>query len=163
MKGHDNMNMEELLQAAEAIRLFQGTPQQDTGKALTDTITKVAVAICTAGVLWLVSSVNTLQKDFTEMNVKQTISDKTLEKLIAFTDQPRFTAESFQGAIQPLVQRVEQNANEISLKRSWVSKIEPVVMSNQRELEFLKKDILDMKRSLGTIESRLLGGGKTND
>ena len=97
--------------------LMQKTERPQTN--LGDNIMKIAVTICTAGILWLVTSVSALQNQMTSITVKHSVTERSLERLDRFTQEPRFTVDDFRSNLAPVKQRVERHSELLSSRQTW--------------------------------------------
>ena len=115
-------------------------PESSNDKAsVVDSVVKVLVTISTAGILWLLTSVSTMQTDIATLSTQQQKTMLNMKKLERFTEQPRFTHDNFQQAIAPIQQTSFRNEQELASRRPWIKSIEDEVRSLRVELESLKQ------------------------
>jgi predicted P-loop ATPase/GTPase len=101
----------------EMMTLFQ--KNQRPHNQMSDNIMKIAVTICTAGILWLVTSVSALQNQMTAITIKHSVTEKSLARLDDYTQEPRFTAEDFHSYLEPIKQKVDRHNDILSARQSW--------------------------------------------
>ncbi len=116
--------MSESAQYRDAEMMFEMMALLQKGQrppsTISDNIMKIAVTICTAGILWLVTSVSALQNQMTEITVKHSVTEKALERLDLFTQKPRFTADDFRSNLAPVKQKVERHSEQLSARQTWM-------------------------------------------
>ena len=101
----------------EMVTLLQ--KNQRPANQLSDNIMKIAVTICTAGILWLVTSVSALQNQMTAITIKHSVTEKSLARLDEYTQEPRFTAEDFRSHLEPIKQKVDYHTEILSARQLW--------------------------------------------
>lgn len=144
----ENMDFDQMLKAAEAMKAFQAAnPQSNESKTLFDSLTKIAVAICTAGILWLVASVAEVQNEMTKLNVQQHQTEKTLDGLQVFSQKPRFTIEDYHSAIAPIQQTVTRHNVELADRKEWGSRLTRL----ENRYEIINEQLADITQELKTL------------
>lgn len=118
----DHPAYDSLLQSIQLLHAIH--PPKPSWFGVADMVMKIAVAICTAGILWLVTSVSDLQNQMTALTIKQSVTEKALARLDAFTQQPRFTYEDFQSRLAPIAQKVEHHQELLAERHAWVQNAE---------------------------------------
>ena len=116
------MSVDEFARIVESLALNKAVPQQVglTNGGVSDVLTKVAVAVCTAGIMWLITSVSGLQNQMTAIQIAAEQRDKSIDRLEQFAAKPRFTADDFMAHIAPLKQTVEFNDNRLNERRDVI-------------------------------------------
>lgn len=99
------MSQSEIDRIAEAVKALEKDRKSDTMK-LSEVIFKFISTASLALVMWVLSTVNAMQKDIIQLSSDAQYMRQSLEKLDKFTEQPRFTQENFDLRITPLVSAI---------------------------------------------------------
>lgn len=111
-----------------------------------DIFSKIGLAICTSGILWLISSVSSLQNDNGVLSVKIEAALADINRIKTdFSEQNKeiFSERDFSAQITPLVQRLDFYTNQITNAVS--------------QLDSIKNKQLEYSTRLNHIEERLNG------
>lgn len=164
-KQSHNVDLAELAQAAEVMKMFQAaTPPQPglTGEVLGNSIIKILVAVCTAAVLWTANSVNTNTQTISEMQVESRVwrkgIDQDIAKLKNFSDQPRYTREMdiAQDAadLAPVQQMLNRHESELGSRGEWMSGIERRMSAIEFKYESILSKLTEINTNLESIKEK---------
>jgi biopolymer transport protein ExbB/TolQ len=149
----------QLVEFLSELKALEQAKKHDKGY-LMDTLMKVSVAICTAGILWLIASVATLNTKFATMEVTQSLSqqslDKRLEGLEGKANSPQFTMDTFSQKIAPYTQ-IQQNHTEIlnetkigiNSLENRLTKTENSTQRNGEKLSEISESLKEIKNLIG--------------
>lgn len=118
----------------ELLNIKQPRPKKDTSELL-ESLTKIAVAVCTAGIIWLITTVNNLQQDVNTTKIHTEFITQTNNELKervenlqgqfhSFSKKPRFSHDDFVLEIKPLNQTVDRHTDSISKLEEKLNNIE---------------------------------------
>lgn len=124
-------------------------------KTMGEMFMRISMTVCAAGIIGIFTMIFGMKYDL-QANILETkhLTEEFKDykvKSDAILSQPKFSKEDFSTAIQPMIQKIDLNTNEIALKRSWAARIEPVVFSNERDIKTVKDDIADIKSLLNEL------------
>ncbi len=139
-----------MLQYVELMQALQ--PQnKSTTLGIADVVMKIAVAICTAGIVWLVTSVSDLQNQMTALTIKQSVTEKAIGQLDHYTQQPRFTHDDFLTSVAPMEQKVERHNAIISNHQSWISSTDNRLAKLESRLDTVLEKLDDMSSDIKVL------------
>ena len=101
-----------------------------------DNLMKFATALCTAGVLWLITSVSTMKTDQAVMQTQMTVMANQITTVESNT-KDRFTREDFIREKQSLVDRVDVAVSEMANRKVWMDQTEKRITQIESEIEHL--------------------------
>lgn len=124
-------------------------------KTMGEMAMRIGITVCAAGIIGIFAMIFGMKYDL-QANILETkhLTEEFKDYKVKSDEllaQPKFSKEDFGTAIQPLVQKVDANTSEISLKRSWATRIEPIVYSNERDVKSVKNDLADIKSLLNDL------------
>ena len=115
--------------------------QDRTSNGILDALMKVAVAVCTAGVLWLLSTTATVNTNVATMQVQQKTLAEDIGELREAAKLPRVTKEDLSLVLEPMGQRVSNSENELRQHREWMGSMEKRVNQSENEISIIKLSI----------------------
>ena len=119
--------------------------QDRTNSGILDALMKVAVGVCTAGVLWLLNTTTTVSTNVATMQAQQQAQNLTLSEDISELKEaaklPRVTKEDLSLVLEPMGQRVSNSENELRQHREWMGSIEKRVNQSENEISIIKLSI----------------------
>ena len=119
--------------------LFRGPERANNG--IIDGLMKVAVGVCTAGVLWLLSTTATVNANVATMQVQQKTLADDIGELKESAKLPRVTKEDLSLVLEPMGQRVSNSEDEIRQHREWMASMEKRVNQSENEISIIKLSI----------------------
>jgi len=124
-------------------------------KTFGEILMRGGVTICAAGILAIFSMMFGMKYDL-QANIIETkyVKEAFKEYKIEadqFFAKPNFTKDDFTTQLQPITQQVRQNTEQLVQKNTWMSRIENIVYSNERDLQNVDEDITEIKQLLTKI------------
>lgn len=116
--------------------------------AFSESIYKLLSGVSTAGIIGLFVFMFDVKTGMTRIEANQNNFQNQMLTVNDFMKQPRVAKQDLVDAVQILSKRIDQNSQEISHKRSWESRMEPIVYSTQREVEALKTMVADLRMEI---------------
>jgi hypothetical protein len=92
-------------------QVLRGPERVNNG--IIDGLMKVAVGVCTAGVLWLLSTTATVNANVATMQVQQKTLADDIGELKESAKLPRVTKEDLSLVLEPMGQRVSNSEDEL--------------------------------------------------
>lgn len=129
------MKDEQLEQLIEALTI------RKQGGQIADSISKIGIAVCTAGILWVAGQITVLDKNVAVVIQSQIDMREDVNRLNAFANEPRFTEKNFDQRAAPITQRIDMNENTISSLKSEMKDI-------RNELRLIGADVSEIRRSV---------------
>ena len=115
--------------------------QDRTNNGILDALMKVAVGVCTAGVLWLLTTMATVNTNVATMQTQQGTLAEDIGELKESAKLPRVTKEDLSLVLEPMGQRVSNSENELRQHREWMTNMEKRVNQSENEISIIKLSI----------------------
>jgi hypothetical protein len=120
-------------------QVLRGPERVNNG--IIDGLMKVAVGVCTAGVLWLLSTTATVNANVATMQVQQKTLADDIGELKESAKLPRVTKEDLSLVLEPMGQRVSNSEDELRQHREWMGSMEKRVNQSENEISIIKLSI----------------------
>lgn len=75
---------------------------------LADSVTKILVVLCTAGIIWIANGISSLQQDQVRNEEWRNFSMQQIQLTTDFMKEPRFTEADFSRRVDPLALSINQ-------------------------------------------------------
>lgn len=157
MTASKHLDSEEILRLAELVRAVQAQPQpqpkeQNSKNDFLDVIMKVAVSVCSVGIVWLISTVAELNTkmiadDVDQKYMKEQITSLT-EKFNAFASVPRFTEKDYTQSIEPILVRLNRQDDQLTKRGLWMDAMDQRVQSLEHKFDTILDHQKDAKAQL---------------
>jgi hypothetical protein len=116
--------------------------QDRTNSGILDALMKVAVGVCTAGVLWLLNTTTTVSTNVAAMQAHQQTRDITLAEDISelkeAAKQPRVTKEDLTLVLEPMGQRLTNVESELRQQRDVIGGVDKRLNQSENEISIIK-------------------------
>lgn len=112
------MQKNEIAEIVKAIS--ESTGKSESSKIL-DTVIKFISTASFALVMWVLSTVNAMQKDMVQLGSDASYMRTSLAKMETFTDKPRFTQENYDAQTLPIMTAINsltESINQIHARMS---------------------------------------------
>lgn len=110
-----------------------------------DHISKIAVTICSAGILYLANVTVNVQQDIALIKQSQEIAKEEIISITKFTEVPRFTKDDYdryEAKQNDILMKITQ---EMEYRRGLVTDLDKKFTMMERDFDLLKRDIEDMR------------------
>ena len=134
------MTIEEKKEIAEIIALSVNT-NSTQGNKLVDIILKIATAISTAGILWLGSTMITVNERIIKMEIQQDYANEQIREIKTFTEKPRFTEEDDNIKLSPIIRKLAEQELTNSRAQDWMNEQESLFVRFELQLQQIQNDI----------------------
>lgn len=134
------MTIEEKKEIAEVIALSVNT-NSTQGNKLVDIILKIATAISTAGILWLGSTMITVNERIIKMEIQQDYANEQIREIKTFTEKPRFTEEDDNIKLSPIIRKLAEQELTNSRAQDWMNEQESLFVRFELQLQQIQNDI----------------------
>jgi len=119
--------------------------QDRTSSGILDALMKVAVGVCTAGVLWLLNTTTTVSTNVATMQAQQQSQNATLSEDISelkeFAKLPRVTKEDLTLVLEPMGQRLTNAESELRQQREVIAGVDKRLNQSENEISIIKLSI----------------------
>src|SRR4030095_4987935 len=116
--------------------------QDRTNSGILDALMKVAVGVCTAGVLWLLNTTTTVSTNVAAMQVQQQAQNQTLSEDISELKEaaklPRVTKEDLTLVLEPMGQRLTNAESELRQQREVIAGVDKRLNQSENEISIIK-------------------------
>jgi len=130
---------EDILAIAEEVtKHIQGHTMSDNER-LIDSVTKILIVLCTAGVLWIASNISSLKEDQIRNEEWRKISLDQMKVVQDFMKEPRFLEKDYENLSLPLEDRSLRNSENIQIIQKDLENIRLGNRANTQTLEEIKR------------------------
>jgi hypothetical protein len=119
--------------------------QDRTNSGILDALMKVAVGVCTAGVLWLLNTTTTVSTNVATMQAQQQSQNATLSEDISELKEaaklPRVTKEDLTLVLEPMGQWLTNAESELRQQREVIAGVDKRLNQSENEISIIKLSI----------------------
>lgn len=103
------------------IRALDDRPKASQSKEVVDGLSKLAVGLCLAGILWVGTQINQQDRKLIEIEVNQKQIVSQMHSFQKFTDAPRFTRPDFLSEMRLYEKRLELIEQELRYRSEFMN------------------------------------------
>jgi len=131
--------MTELHELAELLK------ETNKDSFLNDSVGKIIVGLCTAGIIGGLVFANAMNANYIRMETNQVNILRRMDSVEEFMKAPRFTATDFEQKVKPFTEIILRHDAELNSRSSRIRELEYKSNQNTRELELLKDTLSEIK------------------
>lgn len=76
---------------------------------VSDNLTKIAIALCVAGIIWIMSGISVMKQDMAVSKSWRVAMTKQMDAFAQYTSVPRFAKSDFESSMRPTLDKIELN------------------------------------------------------
>lgn len=119
--------------------IIQAMKQKPEGMKVTEVIFKMVSTLSLGLVMWVLTTVNAMQKDMVQVTSDIQYMRSNVEKLEDFTDKPRFTQEHFDLQMSPVLKSINLVIEDAATLKKRQEDIATRLRTVELELNQLRK------------------------
>lgn len=117
-------------------------------KSFMDQVMKVALVMCSAGIMYLISTTITLQRDIALLGQSQQQMQSDMTDVKEFMKAPRFSKEDYTILEKPQNDTLTQIKAEMSVRSQWMDKTDDAITELKAQTQMIARDIEEIKNAV---------------